>query len=128
VVFRGMQIMKTTCIALVLAAGLVAPALAAAEQFQPVREQSEFVARVEGRDLTRFGIRLEVTPSGEIRGNAFGRPVSGAWRWQDGYFCRDLFWGERDLGANCQEVRVNGNRLRFISDRGAGQFADLRLE
>jgi hypothetical protein len=33
-----------------------------------------------------------------------------------------------DLGPNCQAVRVQGNTLRFISDLGAGQFADLNLK
>jgi hypothetical protein len=120
--------MKMSFPALALAAGLLAPVGASAEQFQTVRDQSTFINAVEGRDLTRFGIRLEVTPDGEIRGSAFGTPVTGAWRWQDGYFCRDLYWGERDLGPNCQEVRKNGETLRFISDRGEGMFADLRLE
>jgi hypothetical protein len=120
--------MKMHFLSLAPVAGLLLPERAAAEQFQPVRDQSTFLEVVEGRDLTRFGIRVEVSPSGEIRGRAFGSPVTGAWRWQDGYFCRDLFWGDRDLGPNCQEVRVNGNRVRFISDRGEGIYADLRVE
>ena len=120
--------MMMTRLALTAAVGLFLSDGAAAEQFQPLRDQRAFVGLIEGRDLTRFGIRLEVTPAGEIRGNAFGRPVTGAWRWQDGYFCRDLYWGERDLGPNCQEVRVNGETLRFISDRGEGIYADLRLQ
>jgi hypothetical protein len=120
--------MKVSFLPLAVMAGLFLSETAAAEQFQPLRDQRSFVGLIEGRDLTRFGIRLEVTPEGDIKGDAFGRPVTGAWRWQDGFFCRDLYWGERDLGANCQEVQVNGETLRFISDRGEGQFADLRLE
>jgi hypothetical protein len=120
--------MKMPTLVLAAAAGVLIAESAAAEQFRPLRDQGAFVGLIEGRDLKRFGIRLEVTPEGEIKGDAFGRPVTGAWRWQDGYFCRDLYWGERDLGPNCQEVQVNGETLRFISDRGEGMFADLRLE
>nr|MCU0855632.1 dihydrodipicolinate reductase [Paracoccaceae bacterium] len=58
------------------AASLLAVETAAAEQFQPLRDQGSFVGLVQGRDLTRFGIRLEVTPAGEIKGSAFGRPVT----------------------------------------------------
>jgi len=119
--------MKMPFLLLAVAAGMLFSESASAEQFRPLRDQGAFVGLIEGRDLTRFGIRLEVTPTGEIKGDAFGRPVTGAWRWQDGYFCRDLYWGERDLGPNCQEVQVNGETLRFISDRGEGMFADLRL-
>lgn len=98
-----------------------------AEGFAPVTKRDRFVSLIEGRDLTRFGITLNVTSDGQIKGRAFGRDVTGAWRWNGDYFCRDLYWGSMDLGPNCQAVRVQGNTLRFISDQGAGQFADLSL-
>ncbi|MEM6578617.1 MAG: dihydrodipicolinate reductase [Pseudomonadota bacterium] len=100
---------------------------AVAEQFDKVDERDTFVSLIKDRKLTRFGIRLTVTPSGQIVGRAFGRNVSGAWQWRAGYFCRDLYWGQRDLGANCQEVKIQGETIRFTSDRGAGDFADLYL-
>lgn len=105
---------------------LVVP-MAAQAEFAPVSERARFVSLVEGRELARFGIRLEVTSDGRIRGRAFGRDVSGAWRWAEGYFCRDLYWGSMELGANCQAVRTRGDTLRFISDQGAGRYADLYL-
>lgn len=100
----------------------------AAQEFQTVREEAQFVSLVSGKELTRFGISLTVTPEGQIRGRAFGRPVTGDWQWTDGYFCRTLFYGERDLGPNCQEVKVQGETLRFTSDKGQGIYADLTLE
>ncbi|MBE0453761.1 dihydrodipicolinate reductase [Roseovarius autotrophicus] len=111
-------------IALILLFGLALPARA---DFAPVTERDGFVSLISGRDLTRFGIRLKVTPDGHIRGRAFGRDVRGAWRWDGDYFCRSLYWGEMDLGPNCQAVRLNGDTIRFISDQGTGQFADLYL-
>ena len=65
---------------------------------------------------------------GYFAGRAFGGPVTGQWRWENGYFCRDLFWNDTDLGYNCQLVQENGPTLRFTSDQGAGMFADLTLE
>lgn len=112
-------------LAVLLILGLAAPAMA--ESFAPVTKRDRFVSLIEGRDLTRFGITLNVTSDGQIKGRAFGRDVTGAWRWNGDYFCRDLYWGSMDLGPNCQAVRVQGNTLRFISDQGAGQFADLSL-
>ena len=61
-------------------------------------------------------------------GRAFGAPVTGAWTWQGGYFCRDLFWNGDDLGYNCQLVEENGDTLRFTSDQGSGMSADLNLQ
>ena len=113
----------------VLGLGLIAgPRTAQAEEFRVVDSDTRFVALIEGRELRRLGIRLTVTPTGEIQGRAFGGPVTGQWRWENGYFCRDLFWNDTDLGYNCQLVQENGPTLRFTSDQGAGMFADLTLE
>lgn len=101
---------------------------AAADGFKQIDSKSTFVSLMNGRELTRFGINLVVTPDGRIDGRAFGRDVKGAWRWQGGYFCRDLYWGQRDLGANCQMVKQQGRTIRFISDQGEGEFADLQLK
>ncbi|MBM7068513.1 dihydrodipicolinate reductase [Actibacterium sp. 188UL27-1] len=98
-----------------------------ADQFTTVTNKNDFVSLISGRHLTRQGIKLAVSPGGAIAGRGFGRDVSGDWSWKGGYFCRDLFWGKRDLGFNCQQVQVNGSTLRFTSDRGAGRSADLRL-
>ena len=107
---------------------IVGPRTAQAEEFRVVDSDTRFVALVEGRELRRLGIRLTVTPTGEIQGRAFGGPVTGQWRWENGYFCRDLFWNDTDLGYNCQLVQENGQTLRLTSDQGAGMFADLTLE
>ncbi|MEL6596684.1 MAG: dihydrodipicolinate reductase [Pseudomonadota bacterium] len=106
---------------------IFAVAPATAQAFQTLTEKSNFVQAVQDKELTRMGIGLDVTPDGKIIGRAFGRDVTGNWTWQDGYFCRDLYWGKRDLGYNCQEVKLHGETIRFTSDKGTGQFADLTL-
>ena len=112
---------------LTLLAALAIVTPAAADGFDTIDERDMFVSIVDGRDLTRFGIRLNVTPDGRIVGRAFGRDVRGAWQWNSGYFCRSLYWGEKDLGPNCQAVRIDGRTMKFISDRGSGDFADFRI-
>ena len=106
---------------------LEATAPAAAEEFREVRDRTSFVSLLQRKQLTRLGIRLDVPETGKISGRAFGKQVSGEWRWQDGFFCRDLDFGQQDLGANCQAVKVDGDTVRFIADRGAGDHADLSL-
>jgi hypothetical protein len=121
---------RRTAFATALASSWLAMMTAApaqAEEFRAVQSLDRFVALTNGRDLRRFGIRVQVTPDGQIEGRAFGSPVTGAWTWDSGYFCRDLYWGGDDLGYNCQLVEENGDTLRFTSDRGAGMFADLTL-
>jgi len=104
-----------------------ASAPVALAELSVVTSRSQFEQIVTGRELRRFGIRLTVTPGGEIQGRAFGSDVTGAWTWQDGYFCRDLFWADDDLGYNCQQVTAQGETVRFTSDRGAGMYADFNL-
>ncbi len=115
------------CIAAAMGAAL-SPDAAMAEEFKPIRSEQTFETLVDGRDLRRFGITLQVRGNGRIEGRALGRAVTGAWRWQDGYFCREMAWGNRELGLNCQVVLYDGRNLRFIADRGQGDSADLRLE
>lgn len=110
----------------VIAALVAGPAAA---EFKRVTDRDRFVSLVKDRNLTRLGIRLNVTDSGQIVGRAFGQKVSGAWNWSSGFFCRDLYVnGEILDGDNCQTVEVRGNTLRFTSDKGTGDFADLRLK
>ena len=116
-----------SALAVTLAAALAAP-MAVAEEFEPVTDEREFVQLIRDRELKRFAINLRVTPEGAIVGTGFGRDVSGDWDWREGYFCRDLYWGETELGFNCQKVLRKGATLRFIENKGEGRFADLRLD
>jgi hypothetical protein len=112
-------------VALSLVVGLT-PQTAMAEQ-KIVTTYQEFLALVRGKTLTRPLIRLQVSEDGQITGRGATWDVEGTWRWQNGYFCRDLYWGGDALGYNCQEVRARGNRIRFTSDKGTGQSAEFRL-
>lgn len=118
---------KTLAAAAALATTLLTTGVAASEPFNVVSSRDAFVSLIQGRELRRFGIRLTVTADGTIQGRAFGSDVTGEWAWNDGYFCRDLFYGQDDLGFNCQLVQVSGNTLRFTSDQGQGIYADLTL-
>ena len=118
-----MSVRKTTAVA-ILAMMFAAPAAA---EFSKIADQSEFVRLVAGKELRRPFVKLEVKEDGEIAGYGAAWPVSGEWTWKDGYFCRDLFWDGDALGYNCQEVKAAGDRIRFTSDRGAGDSAEFRL-
>ena len=61
-----------------------------ATAFERVSDAREFARLIEGRVLTRVGLRRQVSTEGQISGRGFGYPVTGAWRWENGFFCRDL--------------------------------------
>lgn len=112
---------------LVFLLAAVTPALVMAQDLRPVTDRATFLSLIEGKELRRLGIRLNVHQDGRIIGSAMGRPVTGNWFWQDQFFCRDMQWGDLALAYNCQTVRQNGDALRFTSDRGRGESADLKL-
>lgn len=108
-------------------AAFCALAVPASAEFQKIQTLEQFQSIVTGKTLSRPLVRLNVSAQGAISGKGMRWDVTGNWSWQNGYFCRDLFWGGSDLGYNCQEVQVNGRKVRFTSDRGAGDFADFNL-
>ena len=118
--------MRAAAITLALA---LAPLTAAAQDWARITERDAFLGRIGGQRLTHllYDISVEVTPGGAIVGDAMGWSVSGDWTWEDGWFCRSLYWGEDDMGYNCQMVEGRGDELRFTSDRGTGRSASLRL-
>ncbi|TMV04831.1 dihydrodipicolinate reductase [Ruegeria sediminis] len=111
----------------IIGAALLILAAPASAELAQIRDEATFRQIVTGKTLTRPLIRLQVLPGGRITGTGAAREVAGSWTWRDGYFCRDLIWGGRNLGYNCQEVRAASGTIRFTSDRGKGDYADFRL-
>ena len=98
------------------------------EKFDKISNEMDFLEIVDGHTLSRPLIKLVVQNDGSITGKAAFRAVKGNWSWDNQLFCRTLFWGERDLGLNCQLVEYNGEIIRFTADEGAGAFADFTIE
>jgi hypothetical protein len=117
--------MKTS--GLTLAGLLLALATPALADFQQITKRADFLALMEGRELTRPLVRIQVLPDGRISGTGAAWEVTGQWSWEGNYLCRSLKWGGDDLGYNCQEVLVDGATVRITSDRGAGRSADFSL-
>jgi hypothetical protein len=118
------QILLSLCLA-----SAAAPAVA--DGYAPVKDLETFVELVEGKELRNFfyGVRINVLAEGRIEGSAIGWDIVGSWTWQDGYFCRELFWGGDPIPYNCQLVEARGNdRIRFTVDQGAGDSASFRLQ
>jgi hypothetical protein len=116
--------MLRSIILMISLVGLGTPTLA---DLSVITDKSKFVAVIKGKTLQRVFMKLNISLDGKISGRAVTRPVAGDWQWNDGYFCRSLFWGRRDLGYNCQEVSLAGRKIRFTSDKGEGDYADFIL-
>ena len=97
-------------------------------EYLVIKDKNTFIAAIKDKTLKRPHIRLEVTEDGKITGRAAMLSVTGQWTWENSYFCRDLFWGSRNLGYNCQQVSRSGKKIRFTSDKGEGDFADFTVK
>jgi hypothetical protein len=109
---------------------LAAPVAAAANEFEPVKDRTDFLTLVKDRDLKigLYNLSLNVLPDGQIKGSALGWDITGSWQWQDGYFCREMDWSGTPIAFNCQLVEAQGGeKMRFTVDRGAGDSATFRL-
>lgn len=115
-------------IRIILAAVLTLAPLSA-HALDRITDEGACLALIAGKSLSNrlYGITLQVTPEGEIAGDALGWDVSGAWRWTDGYFCREMAWGGDPIPYNCQLVEASGNEVRFTSDQGSGASASFKL-
>ena len=100
----------------------------ARSEYLVIKDKNTFIAAIKDKTLKRPLIRLEVTEDGKITGRAAMLSVTGQWTWENSYFCRDLFWGSRNLGYNCQQVSRSGKKIRFTSDKGEGDFADFTVK
>jgi hypothetical protein len=98
-----------------------------AEAFERVADPQTFAQRIVGRTLSRAGIRLTVLPDGRIEGRALGWSVTGDWHWVEDYFCRTMDWSGYEIAYNCMVVLANDRSVRFIADRGTGDYADFRI-
>ena len=115
--------------AIFLLLGLLAGPLRA-ETFAPIKDLPTFLQLVEGRDLriSLYNLTLNLSPDGQISGSALGWGITGAWRWEDWYFCRQMDWSGYAIPDNCQLVEVQGKeKLRFTTDRGVGDSASFKL-
>lgn len=103
---------------------------AAAAEFSVVSDRDNFVGLMQQGSLKHslFPIRLNVLPDGVIAGEAVGSAVTGNWDWKDGFFCRQMAWGGKEIPYNCQLVEVDGPKVRFTENKGEGRAATFRID
>lgn len=101
----------------------------AAQAFDRISERAAFLTLIAGKSLSNrlYGVALQVSQDGRISGAAIGKPISGSWAWENGYFCRSMAWGSTEIPYNFQLVEARGDRMRFTSDQGNGDTATFKL-
>ena len=86
-----------------------------------ITAEQEFRAKAVGKKLVTKSGYVNVGKDGSLRGEFGGRELTGKWYWEDGYYCRTVKLGDRDLGHDCQAVLVTEDGMVFHRGKGQGK-------
>ena len=93
-----------------------------------ITTEKEFRTIVAGKKLTsKAGYSIN-HKDGNITGNFRDRELTGTWTWEDGYFCRSVMLGNKDLPDDCQVITVSGDKVTYIRNRGEGKGLTYQIE
>lgn len=108
-------------------AGLaMSPAMAAS--FKRIKSAEDFNSKVVGQKLTSEAGFFIIEASGKISGELNKHKAVGAWKWNQGFWCRTIKIGARDLGSNCQTIEVTQDQVKFTRDQGKGDETIFNLK
>ena len=104
-----------------LVAGLSVHQAWAADEKTRIETEQEFREIAVGKKLVyKIGEYVIAHDDGTMSGYFGGKPLTGNWNWEDGYYCRTGKLGGKSLGEDCQIVELSGNRLTFFRKKGKG--------
>ncbi|MGR3758672.1 hypothetical protein ACUXV3_00860 [Roseobacteraceae bacterium NS-SX3] len=101
-----------------LPAFLFSPA-AHADGFKRIQTEAEYRELVVGKRWHAGDGYVVAKPNGGLAGEFGGTKLKGAWAWRGDMFCRTL--QTHRVGTECQVVKINGNQMQIIQQRGKGK-------
>lgn len=104
---------------------LAGPTLAGS--LKRIRKEADFVAQVAGRTLTNDHGKIVIRADGTLSGKYNGESYTGAWKWSKNYWCRNAKLGNKSIGTNCHVIRVGGDQLLLIRDKGKGRETTMTI-
>ena len=93
-----------------------------------ITTEKEFRAKVVGKKLITERGNVTIQADGSLTGQLGGKEVSGEWTWDDGYYCRSVAFGNRQLRDDCQMVTIVGKEVTFYRKKGYGDGFVYYLE
>ncbi|MCX8952139.1 hypothetical protein OU790_01710 [Ruegeria sp. NA] len=94
---------------------------AVVSEAKDIKKEAQFVAGVAGKKLVSGDTWLIITPDGKIEG--VGRnnaKITGAWVWNKQFWCRNVVAGGKKFPEDCQKVKMEGNQVEFVRNKGKG--------
>lgn len=106
-----------------LVAGFVLVSSAQAESLKRIRKEADFQALVVGKTFGDDQTTMVIAADGKISGKFQNDKIIGAWKWSNGYFCRNVNVGQRAMGNDCQVVKTDSTEVSFTRQKGKGNVA-----
>ena len=94
-----------------------------AESLKRIRKAADFQAMVVGKTFGDDVTTMVVTADRKISGKFQNDNIVGAWKWSNGYFCRNVNVGQRAMGNDCQLVKADSTEVSFTREKGKGKVA-----
>ncbi|MDD9724565.1 hypothetical protein PVV74_03755 [Roseovarius sp. SK2] len=101
---------------------------ASASDFERVETKAEFDRVIVGRKAVASWGWVISQPNGTVVGQVDGEKAAGSWEWKNGFWCRTISFGSKDMPHDCQAVFHKGSTAIFIRDKGQGDQVVLTLQ
>lgn len=89
--------------------------------WQRVETEEAFRQAFADKRLSLGDMTFTIHGNGRISGRIGDSRLTGAWYWQDRYFCRTAELDGEDLGLDCEIIETRGNQMRYIRHKGKGE-------
>lgn len=114
---------KTLSAVTLSASLLAAPVLAG--DFKRITTEAEYMQKIVGKKLVTGKDFVKIEKNGKMKGKFGGAKLVGAWKWQQGYWCRTIRLGGKDRGSDCQVVMVSDTQMYSIRKQGKGDKSPI---
>jgi hypothetical protein len=112
----------------IAAVALAVSTAASAQNFKQIRTEKAFRESVVDRKLLSELGWMRVMSNGKVEGHILNQNFRAAWVWANQMYCRNAVLGKRDLGTDCQVVKLSGDQVQFIREYGKGDTGQSRIE
>lgn len=107
---------------------IVLGTVATAQNFKRIKTEANFRALVVDRKLTSDDAGWMIVKSdGKTEGHILGQKFNAAWVWNKRMYCRNAVLGKKQLGTDCQVVKISGKTVQFIRKYGKGGTGEMKL-
>jgi|GEM_PF-4379851 len=87
-----------------------------------ITTEQDFLEQVAGKRLVDGNSWVIINPDGTVEGvGPDQQPVSGSWSWSETFYRRSIHFDGKDLPEDLQVVSIDGDRVSFAHQRGAGE-------